>query len=449
MVELISDDDRATAEKLASRIDQTMLAGWPPHIEKAARAILSRRLEVVPAGVDALMDRARAYLDGAQTLDGPFGLISDLLTALDALAAAGSTRQATGAEIAQVGLIAAARNLIAVRFDAYKAGNGRRVSIEGDDGEKCWIVPFEAMAGLEAALSTSLPEDATTSLQKVQTTAGSPGLVALEEALSRYRYAIDWVASDSWDFCSECRDRIRWARQHDPIDRLSNDDMAAMAKKYFAETGAVLSPRKPHEATFILGHTAALIVAGDVPHSDLEARMARELLAAHRRVAEQARLLADAGDALDKASQDLPHSPARKAAYAAATAARERTKAEEKLPGNNPELYSGHGRHRVITQPEPGRFGDRPMTAVEVAAIAPARAMALDIYKYANYAGCCYIWIWDSIVTAFEGKFQSTARLQALEAAVRDIADAAAKETGGTIYTARIKQICADTGCER
>lgn len=31
------------------------------------------------------------------------------------------------------------------------------------------------------------------------------------EALARYRYAVNWIGADSWDFCSECRERIRWA----------------------------------------------------------------------------------------------------------------------------------------------------------------------------------------------------------------------------------------------
>lgn len=48
----------------------------------------------------------------------------------------------------------AARNLIAVRYDTYKARNGKLCSIEGDDGEKAWIVPFDAMADLESALSS-------------------------------------------------------------------------------------------------------------------------------------------------------------------------------------------------------------------------------------------------------------------------------------------------------
>lgn len=51
------------------------------------------------------------------------------------------------------GLREAAANLIANRFDQYKARNGKMSSIEGDDGEKCWIVSFDDMADLEAALA--------------------------------------------------------------------------------------------------------------------------------------------------------------------------------------------------------------------------------------------------------------------------------------------------------
>ena len=54
----------------------------------------------------------------------------------------------------------AARNLIANRFDTYKARNGKLCSIEGDDGEKCWIVSFDDMAELEAALPSAPSEGA-------------------------------------------------------------------------------------------------------------------------------------------------------------------------------------------------------------------------------------------------------------------------------------------------
>ena len=52
----------------------------------------------------------------------------------------------------ELALEEAARNLIANRFDSYKARNGKLCSIEGDDGEKCWIVSFDHMAELESSL---------------------------------------------------------------------------------------------------------------------------------------------------------------------------------------------------------------------------------------------------------------------------------------------------------
>lgn len=48
----------------------------------------------------------------------------------------------------------AVRSMIAQRSDHYTARNGRRCSIEGDDGEMCWIVPFEAMCDVERALAS-------------------------------------------------------------------------------------------------------------------------------------------------------------------------------------------------------------------------------------------------------------------------------------------------------
>jgi len=38
-------------------------------------------------------------------------------------------------------------------FDHYRARNGRMCSIEGDDGEKCWIIPFDAMESFDHALT--------------------------------------------------------------------------------------------------------------------------------------------------------------------------------------------------------------------------------------------------------------------------------------------------------
>ncbi len=46
----------------------------------------------------------------------------------------------------------AGQAVIAQAFDHYTARNGRRIGIEGDDGEKCWIVPFDAFESLRAAI---------------------------------------------------------------------------------------------------------------------------------------------------------------------------------------------------------------------------------------------------------------------------------------------------------
>ncbi len=59
--------------------------------------------------------------------------------------------------------------------------------------------------------------------------------VATEEALDRYRYAIEWVAADSWDHCVDCRERLAWARQMDG-KHLTADEIAAIGQKYLGST---------------------------------------------------------------------------------------------------------------------------------------------------------------------------------------------------------------------
>ena len=46
----------------------------------------------------------------------------------------------------------AAKGVIESKTSTYRARNGRDVGIEDENGEKCWIVPFEAMDLLEAAI---------------------------------------------------------------------------------------------------------------------------------------------------------------------------------------------------------------------------------------------------------------------------------------------------------
>ena len=53
----------------------------------------------------------------------------------------------------------------------------------------------------------------------------------LRKALDRYRYATQWTAADAWDFCSDCRERIRWAHSCDH-DCLSVNEVAAIGKQF-------------------------------------------------------------------------------------------------------------------------------------------------------------------------------------------------------------------------
>jgi hypothetical protein len=46
----------------------------------------------------------------------------------------------------------AAKDVIEQKQSTFRARNGRDVGVEDDRGEKMWIVPFEAIAALEAAL---------------------------------------------------------------------------------------------------------------------------------------------------------------------------------------------------------------------------------------------------------------------------------------------------------
>lgn len=49
-------------------------------------------------------------------------------------------------------LLTAARRVLDEKFENFRAKNGRAVGVQDDSGEKCWIVPFEAMDDLRAAV---------------------------------------------------------------------------------------------------------------------------------------------------------------------------------------------------------------------------------------------------------------------------------------------------------
>lgn len=65
--------------------------------------------------------------------------------------------------------------------------------------------------------------------------------------------------------------------------------------------------------------------------------------------------------------------------------------------------YFGHGRGVVVTQPSPGVFEERPMTAGELAARAPAWEIGKDPYEFLTQAGAAvYIRAWEVIATAID-----------------------------------------------
>ena len=55
-------------------------------------------------------------------------------------------------EVEREALREAARELSDRAFRQYRARNGKMCSIEGDDGEACWIIPWDAMDDLRQAL---------------------------------------------------------------------------------------------------------------------------------------------------------------------------------------------------------------------------------------------------------------------------------------------------------
>lgn len=99
-----------------------------------------------PEELRALLEKLQAvehapYIDGIATTcwqrnpDGP--------AAADAIEALVAERN---------GLREAAVGLLDNMASTYKARNGREVGIQGEDGEKCWIVHSDYIAALEAAL---------------------------------------------------------------------------------------------------------------------------------------------------------------------------------------------------------------------------------------------------------------------------------------------------------
>lgn len=86
--------------------------------------------------------------------DDCIGYMSVATFARKAEAIAAWNRRSTPSS-ADNALMEAAKDVVDRAFDHYRARNGRMCSIEGDDGEKCWIVPFDAMEDLRQALTSS------------------------------------------------------------------------------------------------------------------------------------------------------------------------------------------------------------------------------------------------------------------------------------------------------
>lgn len=98
--------------------------------------------------------------------------------------------------------------------------------------------------------------------------------------------------------------------------------------------------------------------------------------------------------------------------------------------------YHGHDDGLVVTQPRSGQFEERPMTPAELAAREPARAIADDIYRHANYAGVCYHEIWETIAKAMH---EPLSQRDATIAELRTLADL--RDKAVTEACARLKSM--------
>lgn len=71
--------------------------------------------------------------------------------------------------------------------------------------------------------------------------------------------------------------------------------------------------------------------------------------------------------------------------------------------------FYGHDKGLVIEGPDTG-FRATAMTPAQLAAREPALVIAKDIYRHANYAGACYIELWEIIAKAIQGVVDASAR---------------------------------------
>lgn len=118
--------------------------------------------------IERLREAARAVRIGAvsttHSLTNDWLKPTDLGAAADALEAQSRAYVALAERVREMERIGS--DLIAQASDYYTARNGKLCSIEGDDGEKCWIVPFEPFEELRAALNLQSTREQETALSQ-------------------------------------------------------------------------------------------------------------------------------------------------------------------------------------------------------------------------------------------------------------------------------------------
>lgn len=133
------------------------------HFRRAAEA-LSRPTqssgEKMSALIDGMLDRIHWQIDCEVKRDDVAELIGSLdeygmaFVSIPQWTVASEAQHAVDAFYkgdADARLIEAARAVIEGKFSTYRARNGRQVGVEGDDGEKVWLVHSEPMSELESA----------------------------------------------------------------------------------------------------------------------------------------------------------------------------------------------------------------------------------------------------------------------------------------------------------
>jgi len=176
-------DNRPYYDWLAPFIDRPDTVAIMPDIPGAPSQLNERSLMTPPQrqGPTAMTDEAARELKAARAIYVEYGVkkaeAAGDVVSLDWIKKvhAGEADDAHGVQIALLALRTrptddlavavealreAGQSVIDRMFSTYKARNGREVGIEGDDGEKCWIVHGDDIEGLRTALSKLTGEEA-------------------------------------------------------------------------------------------------------------------------------------------------------------------------------------------------------------------------------------------------------------------------------------------------